>query len=89
MVINQGSGLGQEGSMKVLLLSDELFELAKKKIQQEYDCAQTAVCMAKAWERMYNLHYYNMARLRKRRLEAHRLLREIKRHGLDQKPTNP
>ena len=65
--------------MKVFLLSDELFALARKKIQEEYDCAQQAVYMAKAWERMYHLRWYAMARLRKRRLEAYRLLREIKR----------
>jgi hypothetical protein len=65
--------------VKVFLLSDELFALARKKIQEEYDCAQMAVSAAIAWERMYNLRWHAMARLRKRRLEAYRLLREIKR----------
>jgi hypothetical protein len=63
--------------VKVILLKDPLWELVKAKLQQEYDCADSAVAWARAWEIRYNLRHFNMARLRKRRLEAARMLREI------------
>jgi hypothetical protein len=63
--------------MKVLLLKDDTWELLREKLKCEHDCAVSNVCWARAWEIRNNLRHWNMARMRKRRLEAARLVREV------------
>lgn len=63
--------------MKVLLLKDETWALLRERLKDEHDCAQSNVAWARAWEIKYSLRHHNMARLRKRRLEAARLVREV------------
>jgi hypothetical protein len=64
--------------MKVLLLSDSDFELAKRKVTQELSCASNAWLLMQYWEKTHSCKWHARALLRKRRIEATRLSRILK-----------
>lgn len=65
--------------MKVVLLTEEEFALAQRRVSQELHCAEVDVFLMQAWERYHRAKWFTRARLRKRRLEATRLKRALDR----------
>ena len=64
--------------MKVLVLSDELWTLAQKKIEAELNCASTAASLARAVWRREHRRSLNEAWIRKRHIEAIKLAKLLK-----------
>lgn len=61
--------------MKVLVLSDRDYELCRRKVAQEMQCARVAVMLMRAWEKAHGCRWMTHKWLRKRAIEAHRLSR--------------
>jgi hypothetical protein len=64
--------------MKVLVLSDELWALARKKIEDELNCASTSAFLARAVRRREHRRLLNEAWIRKRHIEAIKLAKILK-----------
>jgi hypothetical protein len=79
MVTDKGTGLGQkEGGMKVLVLDDKTWELAKKKLEDLLRCCQTDVALVRAFRRRHGVSSIQEAYVRKRHWEAIRLAKILK-----------
>jgi hypothetical protein len=63
--------------MKILVLKDSTWALLQATLKAEQDCAERDVAWAEAWQNKNNVRHFNMARMRKRRLETARLVREV------------
>jgi hypothetical protein len=64
--------------MKVLVLSDELWALARKKIEAELDCASTQAMWARGIRKREPYRLWNEAWIRKRHIEAIKLAKILK-----------
>jgi hypothetical protein len=65
------------GSLKVIILDDATWTLAKKKLEEELHCASVAASLLRAWEKRNGCKYISAAWIRKRHIEAIRLCRRI------------
>lgn len=59
--------------MKVLILDEKTWELAKKKIKAELHCAETQVSFCRGIRKRYGTRSWNEPWARKRHIEAIRL----------------
>jgi hypothetical protein len=64
--------------MKVIILSDELWALAKSKIEAELHCASTEASLIRGWNKRHGAHSYSEKWVRKRHWEAIRLAKILK-----------
>jgi hypothetical protein len=72
---------GSGTNMKVIILSDELWALAKSKIEQELDCASANASLVRGWNRRHareKTRLWSEKWVRKRHWEAIRLAKILK-----------